>query len=79
MLLRDSEIKGVEALKDIAKELFDRSTVGAIREFPLHAMEIDPDEATREYKENIIGPFRELMPEDVIASMEENLSGPCLL
>jgi arsenite-transporting ATPase len=51
--------------------------VGAIREFPLHAMEIDPDEATREYKENIIGPFRELMPEDVIASMEENLSGPC--
>jgi arsenite-transporting ATPase len=50
---------------------------GAIREFPLHAMEIDPDEATREYKENIIGPFRELMPDDVIASMEENLSGPC--
>ncbi len=45
--------------------------------FPLHAMEIDPDEATREYKENIIGPLREMMPEDVIASLEENLSGPC--
>ena len=43
----------------------------------LHAMEIDPDEATREYKERIIGPFREIMPEDVIASLEENLSGPC--
>ena len=43
----------------------------------LYAMEIDPDEATREYKEGIIGPFREIMPEDVIASMEENLSGPC--
>ncbi|SPP99662.1 putative arsenical pump-driving ATPase [Candidatus Sulfobium mesophilum] len=43
----------------------------------LHAMEIDPDEATREYKERIIGPFREVMPEDVIASLEENLSGPC--
>jgi len=43
----------------------------------LYAMEIDADEATREYKEGIIGPFREVMPEDVIASMEENLSGPC--
>jgi len=43
----------------------------------LWAMEIDPDVATREYKERIIGPFREVMPEDVIASLEENLSGPC--
>jgi len=43
----------------------------------LFAMEIDPDEATREYKEGIIGPFREIMPDDVIASLEENLSGPC--
>jgi arsenite-transporting ATPase len=43
----------------------------------LHAMEIDPDVATKEYKERIIGPFREIMPEDVIASLEENLSGPC--
>jgi len=43
----------------------------------LSAMEIDPDEATREYKEGIIGPFREIMPDDVIESLEENLSGPC--
>lgn len=43
----------------------------------LYAMEIDPDEATTEYKERIIGPFREIMPEDVIASLKENLSGPC--
>jgi arsenite-transporting ATPase len=54
-------------------------SVGAIHELPLQlfAMEIDPDEATREYKERIIGPFREIMPDDVIASLEENLSGPC--
>ena len=51
--------------------------LGAYCNTPLHAMEIDPDEATREYKENIIGPFREIMPEDVIASIEENLSGAC--
>ncbi|MDA8087343.1 MAG: TRC40/GET3/ArsA family transport-energizing ATPase [Nitrospiraceae bacterium] len=43
----------------------------------LLAMEIEPDEATREYKERIIGPYREVMPGDVIASLEENLSGPC--
>src|SRR4030066_1299899 len=43
----------------------------------LYAMEIDPDEATKEYKEGIIGPYREIMPDDVIASLEENLSGPC--
>jgi arsenite-transporting ATPase len=43
----------------------------------LHAMEIDPDEATREYKEKIIGPFREIMPDDVLASINEQLSGPC--
>ncbi len=43
----------------------------------LWAMEIDPDAATREYKERIIGPFREIMPADVITSLEENLSGPC--
>ena len=43
----------------------------------LYAMEIDPDEATREYKERIIGPFRNIMPDDVIESLEENLSGGC--
>jgi arsenite-transporting ATPase len=55
------------------------NNAGAIHELPLQlfAMEIEPDEATREYKERIIGPFREIMPEDVITSLEENLSGPC--
>jgi len=43
----------------------------------LQAMEIDPDEATREYKEKIIAPYRQIMPEDVIASIDEQLSGPC--
>ena len=43
----------------------------------LFAMEIDPDEATNEYKERIIGPFREIMPDDVIASLEEQFNSPC--
>ena len=45
----------------------------------LCAMEIDPDEAVKEYKERIIGPYRAIMPDDVIASLEENLSGPCTM
>ncbi|GBD95213.1 MAG TPA: arsenic-transporting ATPase [Nitrospirae bacterium] len=69
--------------QEIGHKITSIKGVGAIypeghrHELPLHAMEIDPDEATREYKENIIGPFREIMPEDVIASIEENLSGAC--
>ncbi|MFH1736288.1 MAG: TRC40/GET3/ArsA family transport-energizing ATPase, partial [Actinomycetota bacterium] len=43
----------------------------------LFAMEIDPDEATNEYKERIVGPFREIMPDDVIASLEEQFNSPC--
>lgn len=43
----------------------------------LWAMEIEPDKAAKEYKEKIIAPYRDIMPEDVIASLEENLSGPC--
>lgn len=43
----------------------------------LWAMEIDPDKATREYKERLIGPFRQIMPEEVIASLEEQFNSPC--
>jgi arsenite-transporting ATPase len=43
----------------------------------LYAMEIEPDAATREYKERIIGPFREVMPGDIIASLEEQFNSPC--
>ncbi|MFA5866947.1 MAG: TRC40/GET3/ArsA family transport-energizing ATPase [Actinomycetota bacterium] len=43
----------------------------------LFAMEIDPDEATNDYKERIIGPFRGIMPDDVIASLEEQFNSPC--
>ena len=43
----------------------------------LFAMEIDPDEATKEYKEKVIGPFRGVMPDDVMVSMEEQFKSPC--
>lgn len=43
----------------------------------LWAMEIDPDEATREYKERSLAPMRGLFDEEMITVVEEQLSGPC--
>jgi arsenite-transporting ATPase len=43
----------------------------------LWAMEIDPDKATEEYRERILGPFREVMPADVVAAIEEQFRSPC--
>ena len=43
----------------------------------LWAMEIDPDKATEEYRERVLGPFRALMPEDVLKVLEEQFRSPC--
>lgn len=43
----------------------------------LWAMEINPDEATREYKENALAPMRDLFDEELLRVVEEQLSGPC--
>ncbi|XUW99769.1 MAG: arsenical pump-driving ATPase [Dehalogenimonas sp.] len=38
---------------------------------------LNPEEAAREYRESVIGPYRGKLPESVIANMEEQLSGSC--
>ncbi|PKM68916.1 MAG: arsenic-transporting ATPase [Firmicutes bacterium HGW-Firmicutes-2] len=43
----------------------------------LYAMEIDPDQSTKEYKERSLAPMRELFDEEMIKIAEEQLSGPC--
>ena len=43
----------------------------------LFAMEIDPDKATEEYRERVIGPMRDVMPDDVIEVVEEQFNSPC--
>ncbi|MCX6063540.1 MAG: ArsA family ATPase [Caldiserica bacterium] len=43
----------------------------------LWAMEIDPDEATREYKERSLAPMRGLFDAEMLTVVEEQLSGPC--
>ncbi|MPM02586.1 Arsenical pump-driving ATPase [bioreactor metagenome] len=49
-----------------------------INEVPnLTVANLDPVQAAAEYRESVITPYRGLMPESVIKSMEEQLSGSC--
>lgn len=43
----------------------------------LFALNLDPVQAAAEYKEKIIAPYQGKMPEAVLASMEEQMSGAC--
>lgn len=43
----------------------------------LDALNIDPEAAAREYRERLLGPYRDLLPEASLKSMEEQLSGSC--
>jgi len=43
----------------------------------LYAMNLDPEEAARLYRERVVGPYRELLPKSAVDSIEEQLSGAC--
>jgi arsenite/tail-anchored protein-transporting ATPase len=43
----------------------------------LSACNIDPEESARQYREKVISPYRSALPESVVATMEEQLSGAC--
>ncbi|MDT8306860.1 MAG: ArsA family ATPase, partial [Anaerolineae bacterium] len=43
----------------------------------LWAMEIDPDRATEEYKERALSPLRAAFPPEMVAVIDEQMSGPC--
>jgi len=45
----------------------------------LYAMNVDPEEAARQYREKVVGPYRELLPESAVKSIEEQLSGACTI
>ncbi|MBB6713412.1 arsenical pump-driving ATPase [Clostridium gasigenes] len=49
-----------------------------IKEVPnLVVANFNPEEAASEYKESVVGPYREKLPDVVIKNMEEQLSGSC--
>ncbi|MGT5930355.1 arsenical pump-driving ATPase [Escherichia coli] len=43
----------------------------------LAAMEVDPMAAAQAYRDRVLDPVRELMPAEVVSSIEEQLSGSC--
>lgn len=43
----------------------------------LQAMNIDPEQAARAYRERTIGPYRKVLPQPELALLEERLSGAC--
>lgn len=66
-------------LQDVfATELSNRGTPipGAPH---LTVVNLDPLQAAAEYRESVIAPYRGVMPEAVIANMEEQLSGSCTI
>ncbi len=45
----------------------------------LSAMNLDPEKSAAEYRERMVGPYRGLLPEAAVKSMEEQFSGSCTL
>lgn len=45
----------------------------------LEALNIDPEAAALAYREKLVGPYRGKLPEAVVRSMEEQLSGACTM
>lgn len=43
----------------------------------LSALNINPEVAAHDYRERVIGPYREALPAKTVAGMEEQLSGAC--
>lgn len=43
----------------------------------LEAFNLNPEAAAREYRERIVGPYRGLLPDAAVKSIEEQLSGAC--
>ncbi|WP_066059726.1 arsenical pump-driving ATPase [Robertmurraya korlensis] len=43
----------------------------------LFACNLDPEQAARAYREKVVGPYRGVLPDSVVATMEEQLSGAC--
>jgi arsenite/tail-anchored protein-transporting ATPase len=45
----------------------------------LDAMNLDPEVAAAEYRERMVGPYRGVLPDATVRSMEEQLSGSCTM
>jgi len=64
-------------LSDVFEQEIGHSIVKIKEVENLHAMEIDPDKSTEEYKRGLLAPMSELFDEEMIKIADEQLSGPC--
>ena len=62
-------------------QVFDQAignTIHPVTAVPgLYALEIDPQEAAQQYRSRIVDPIKGLLPDDVVNSISEQLSGAC--
>jgi arsenite-transporting ATPase len=84
IILADSGRRVLLVSTDPASNLDDvlgvalSSRATAIESVPrLFAMNINPEEAARNYRERVVGPYRDALPAESVASIEEQLSGAC--
>lgn len=45
----------------------------------LSAMNLDPEQSAADYRERMVSPYRGVLPDEAVASMEEQFSGSCTL
>lgn len=63
------------------QDVFETDITNNIQPVPnksgLFACNLDPEDAARAYREKVVGPYKGKLPDSVIQSMEEQLSGAC--
>ncbi|MCM3727529.1 arsenical pump-driving ATPase [Neobacillus cucumis] len=64
-------------LQDVLEVGLTNTPVGISNVPNLYACNLDPEEAARAYRDRIVGPYRGKLPDAVVATMEEQLSGAC--
>jgi arsenite-transporting ATPase len=58
-------------------QVFSQTIGNTIRRWPLFRLEIDPQAAAQEYRARIVDPIKGILPDDVVNSINEQLSGAC--
>ncbi|HNX34007.1 MAG TPA: arsenical pump-driving ATPase [Kiritimatiellia bacterium] len=66
-------------LDEVLRVKLSTVPVGVPEAEGLFAMNIDPEEAARQYREKVVGPYRGKLPPTALRSMEEQLSGACTM
>jgi arsenite/tail-anchored protein-transporting ATPase len=64
-------------LQDVLEVDLTNTPIPIQRVENLFACNLDPEEAARTYRDKVIGPYRGKLPDSVVATMEEQMSGAC--